>query len=190
MLKHNYDRSFIAHVACTTPGYEGYLDCAKLAIKNGEAARVADDWMIVTSILGPEPHYFWFRCLFDESIGRPYYDIQSWSRRTGRDFNSKKRHLDCSYNGSPGLYAESPEDQRLWKVMTRQDGRFASMTSIVAVGQKIEARIWTRSNCELQAADRQRVGDHWFACAATSGGQALDLCLEITHIGEELLDDH
>ncbi|TDF79475.1 hypothetical protein [Pseudomonas sp. H9] len=188
-IQHSYDRSFIAYIACTTPGYEGYLDCATLVLKDGQVGRLADDWMIVTSEVVREPHRFWFRCLFDESRGRPYYDIQSWSRRTGRDFNSKKRHLDRSYNGYPGLYEVAPEDDNLWKVITLQDGKFASMTSIVEVGQKVEARITTRDNDVLQAGGCRVVGDGWFASVCTSGGQELDLSLEILDIGEELLDD-
>lgn len=189
MFNHNYDRSFIAYVACTTPGYEGYLDFAKLADKGGEAGRVADDWMIVSSFKHREPHRIWFRCLFDETIGRPYYDIQSWSRRSGRDFQSSNRHLACSHNGYAGLYAQRPDDESLWKVMTLQDGKYSSMTSIAEVGQHIDMRIRTRSNLTLQAVNRQEVCDHWFAYVATGGGQALDLRLEILDVGEELMDD-
>lgn len=191
MLSHNYDRSFIACIKCITPGFEGYLDCAKLVTRNGSPARVADDWMILSSFESERPHMFWFRCMFDASIGRPYYDIQSWSRRTGRDFQSKNRHLDINGNGYAGLYPQAPGKERLWKFMTvQEDGNWASMTSIVEAGQQVEGRIRTRSNLELQAAGRDRVGDRWFAHACTGGGVALDLRLDVLHIGEELMDDH
>lgn len=190
MLNHSYDRSFVAYVECTTPGLEGYLDCAKLAERDGTAARASDDWMILTSLTLREPHLFWFRCMFDDTIGRPYYDIQSWSRRTGRDFQSHNRHLDCNRNGYAGLYEQAPEDSGLWKFMTVQpDGGWASMTSIVEAGQQVEGRIRTRSNLELQAVSRETVADHWFAYVATSGGEVMDVRLHILHIGEELLDD-
>lgn len=191
MLKHDYDHSFVAHVLCTTPEYEGYLDFARLAMKGGEAARTADDSLVVTSFVGREPHRFWFRCLVDEDRGRSYYDIQSWSRRTGRDFNSKKRHLDRNNGGYPCLYDEPTAQDRLWKLMTLDEGGFTSTAPELEAGQSIAARIWTRtSNQELCAVKREEVGDHWFAYAATSGGAVLDLTLQITDIGEELLDDH
>ncbi|RZI90786.1 MAG: hypothetical protein EOP15_03390 [Pseudomonas sp.] len=191
MLNHSYDRSFIATIQCVTPGREGYFDCAKLAEREGQAARAADDWMIVTSLTLREPHLFWFRCLFDESRGRPYYDIQSWSRRTGRDFQSSNRHLDFNHNGYPGLYPQVPEDARLWKFITRQeDGNQASMTSIVEAGQQLDGQIWTRSNLALRAMEPEHVADHWFAYVNTSKGEVLDVRLEVLHIGEELMDDH
>ena len=191
MLIHDYDRSFVAYVACTTPGHEGYLDCAKLAVKKGAAARVDDDWLIVTSFRRQEPHRFWFRCFVDQDTQRSYYDIQSWSRRTGRDFNSKKRNLDRNINGYACLYDESVAHDRLWKVMTPDNGNYTRMAQPLEAGQSIAAQIWTRtSNQQLCAFDRQEVANHWFAYTATSGGPVLDLCLEITDIGEELLDDH
>ncbi|MBH3427275.1 hypothetical protein [Pseudomonas alkylphenolica] len=191
MLKHDYDRSFVAYVACTTPGHEGYLDFAKLAVRNTEAARIADDWLIVTSFLGREPHRFWFRCLVDEATGRSYYDVQSWSRRTGRDFKSKKRHMDRNHNGYACLYEASTAEDRLWKVMTLSEGSYARMSQFPEVGQSIAAQIWARtSNDALCVCEREDVGDEWFAYVATSGGPTLNLRLEITDIGEELLDDH
>ncbi|MFJ1337799.1 hypothetical protein ACIKP7_06615 [Pseudomonas caricapapayae] len=191
MLKHDYNRSFVAHVSCTTPEHEGYLGFARLAMREGQAARIADDALVVTSIVGREPHRFWFRCLVDEARERTYYDIQSWSRRTGRDFNSRKRHLDCSNNGYASLCDVPTAEARLWKVMTLKEGSYTSTALEPQAGQSIPAQIWTRTtNQKLCAYDRQVVGNHWFAYAATSGGPVLDLCLQITDIGEELLDDH
>ncbi|MBK5008588.1 hypothetical protein IAE33_000448 [Pseudomonas sp. S60] len=192
MLVHDYDRSFVAHVACSTPGLEGFLDCAKLVVRGGEAARVADDWLVVSSLVGREPHRFWFRCMVDEARGRRYYDIQSWSRRTGRDFNSKKRYLDRNGNDYGCLYDEKVADERLWKVMAlNEQGALAGMDRSLQPGDHVAARIWTRTtNLELCATEREHVADHWFACARAGEGEPLDLQIRITDIGEELLDDH
>ncbi|QXI48740.1 MULTISPECIES: hypothetical protein [Pseudomonas] len=192
MLVHNYDRSFVAHVACTTPEFEGYLDCAKLSEREGQAARIADDFLVVSSLLGREPHRFWFRCMVDETRGRRYYDIQSWSRRTGRDFNSRKRYLDRDGNGYACLYDTKVSDDRLWKVMTRNDqGQFVSMDQDLHAGDKLAVRIWTRTtNIQLCAMGRMDVLDHWFAYGCAGTGEPLDLEVQITDIGEELLDDH
>ena len=191
MLVHDYDRSFVAHVACTTPGFEGYLDCAKLAENEGLAARVADDWLVVTSLVAREPHRFWFRCMVDQARGRRYYDIQSWSRRTGRDFNSKKRHLDRNGTGYGCLYDEEVADDRLWKVMTLGEPGYVSMDQSLQAGDSVAARIWTRTtNIQLCATGREEVLDHWFAHACAGKGEPLDLEIRITDIGEELLDDH
>jgi len=191
MLVHDYDRSFVAHVACTTPGFEGYLDCAKLAEKDGLVARVADDWLVVTSLVAPEPHRFWFRCMVDQARGRRYYDIQSWSRRTGRDFNSKKRYLDRSGKGYGCLYDEKVADDRLWKVMVPGEQGHVSMDQSLQAGDCVAVRIWTRTtNIELCATGREDLLDHWFAHACAGQGEPLDLEIRITDIGEELLDDH
>lgn len=192
MLRHDYDRSFVAHIACTTAGLEGYLDCAKVVEKEGQPARVADDWLIVTSLQTQEPHRFWFRCMVDDERGRRYYDIQSWSRRTGRDFNSKRRHLDRNGNGYGCLYDAAVDDARLWKVMTLNDeGRHVSMDQALQAGLELPVRIWTRtSNLELGATAREEVLEHWFSYVGAGAGEPLDLQLSITDIGEELLDDH
>lgn len=192
MLEHDYDRSFIAHVSSTTAGLEGYLDCAKVVEKGVQVARVADDWLILTSLTVGEPHYFWFRCMVDEARGRRYYDIQSWSRRTGRDFNARTRHLDRNGNGYGCLYDTPVSDDRLWKLMAQnQDGGFSSLDQAPRAGESLPVRIWTRTtNLELGATGREDVGGHWFAYARAGDGHALDLQLQITHIGEELLDDH
>ncbi|MBA1201833.1 hypothetical protein G7009_08670 [Pseudomonas capeferrum] len=191
MMNHIQQRSFIAHVRSTTEGYEGYLDFAKIVPKKGSAARVADDWMIVTSLQATrEPHYFWFRCMEEQRSGARYYDIQSWSRRTGRDFNAKSRYLDLGNSGYAGLYDQQVGHDRLWSVMTLKDDEFISVGDELNVGQAIPAQFWTCTNQVLCAYKRETVAEHWFAYAASSGGPILALSLEITHIGEELLDDH
>lgn len=192
MLRHDYDRSFVAYIACTTPGFEGYLDCAKVAEREGRAARLADDWLIVTSLKVGEAHRFWFRCMVDDSRGRRYYDIQSWSRRTGRDFNAKTRYLDRNRNGYCCLYGEPITDDRLWKLMTpTDDGQHVSVQQDLQAGLCLPARIWTRTtNLELCAVGREEVGEHWFAYTQCGSGEPLDLQVQITDMGEELLDDH
>ncbi|MBN6791341.1 hypothetical protein JRG49_16625 [Pseudomonas fulva] len=191
MLNYSYDRSFIAQVRCLSLDAPGYLDCAKLVERGQQAARAADDWMIVTSLVTKSPHMFMFRCLFDAAIGRPYYDIQSWSRKTGRDFQSANCHLDCSNNGYAGLYAAPPGEQTLWKFMQMdKGGEWRSMTSIVEPGQTIRGRIHTRSNIPLQAYRKETVAGHWFAYVVNEGGQPMDLELDILHVGQELMDDH
>lgn len=192
MLRHDYGRSFVAHVACTTPGLEGHLDCARLGEREGRAVRIADDWLIVHSLGADEPHRFWFRCLVDDARGRRYYDIQSWSRRTGRDFNSKKRHLDRNRNGYGSLYDTPVSDERLWKLMSLNDeGQFVSLDQPLQAGDSLPVRIRTRtSNIELSAADPEEVVDQWFVYVHAAHGQVLDLELRISDIGEELLHDH
>lgn len=189
MFNHVYDRSFVAHVACITPMLEGYLNFAKLAEKDGRAAFTADDYMIITPVAGREPHRLWFRCMEDEH-GMRYYDIQSWSRRTGRDFNTKVRNLELTNNGYAKLYKEPTATDRLWSVMTLQDDEFVSVGDDLAPGQHIEAQIWTPTNLALCGYGRTEVADQWMAYTVSHGGPVLDLRLEITDIGEELLDDH
>ena len=192
MLRHDYDRSFVAYVSCSAPGLEGYLDCARLAEREERAVRIADDSLIVHALDADEPHLFWFRCMVDDARERHYYDIQSWSRRTGRDFQSKKRHLDRDCLGYAGLYDTPASDERLWKLMSLdEEGRFVSLDRPIQAGDTLPVRIRTRtSNIELCASPREEVVDQWFAYVQAAAGRVLDLELKVTDVGEELLDDH
>ncbi|NER59848.1 hypothetical protein G3435_07375 [Pseudomonas sp. MAFF212428] len=189
MLTFNYDRSFVAFAKCTTPGYEGYLDCAELAMKSGAPMRRAADWVTVTSFLGEEPHRFWFRC-FEDGEGGQYYDIQSWSRKTGRDRNPSMHHTAMTNSGYMALYDAANALDQLWQVKIFDGEAVHPLPDPLALGEIASVEIITPQNASVCLYKREEVGHLWHCFVANSGGPVLTLTLEIVDLGEELLDDH
>lgn len=189
MLTYNSERSFVAFVASNTPGFEGYLDCGELAMKDGEPMRRAADWLRVTSFKGKEPHRFWFRC-FEDGEGNRYFDIQSWSRKTGRDRNPSMRHTGLSHNGYVGLYDTPNAHETLWQVMVFDGEQSVHLPEPLALGKIESVEIITYMGAPMCACKREEVGHLWHAYVADSGGPLLTLTLDVIDLGEELLDDH
>nr|WP_319527391.1 hypothetical protein [Pseudomonas laurentiana] len=197
MLTFKYDKSFVAFVECTTPGFEGYLDCGELKMKpladdpHGREAphRRAADWLTVTSYKGREAHRFWFRCFEDSSTGKRYFDIQSWSRRTGRDLKTKQRHCDLSSNGYVGLHEAETPHECLWQVSVFDQDTYCDVGDDLALGKIESVVISSYKDTLLCAYGREQVGNEWYCYAADSNGPALILTLDIQDLGEELLEN-
>ncbi|MFK0086747.1 hypothetical protein ACIQUS_05560 [Pseudomonas sp. NPDC090755] len=190
MLVFNKEQSFIAFVQCHTPGFEGYLDCGEVALKEGKPMRRAADWLTVTSFAQREPHRFWFRCFEDQASSARFFDIQSWSRRTGRDMHPAYRHAWLSANGYVKMDDEENDLQRLWRVTTFDGENSTDIGRDLKIGTVDSIEILTPDSIALCARGREQAGDYWHCYAATAGGPLLQLSLDIVDLGEELLDDH
>jgi hypothetical protein len=198
MRIYNSERSFIAAVESNTPGFEGFWDCGELKLQapsdnpNGPEVphRRAANWLTISTFKNRQPHRFWFRCFEDRAKGTFSYDIQSWSRKTGQDMNTRQRHFYLNANGYVGLSDEPTPQEFQWQLATLESGESRDIGDDLKIGtlQSVDISSWR--GALLTAFKRQDVGNDWYCYVAEAGGPVMSLTLDIQTIGEEYLDDN
>ena len=196
MLKYNSEQSFIATVQSQVTDHEGFWDCGELVMMPSTdnpggpdvLHRKSVDWLTLSDYDGREPHRFWFRCFEDTRQGIRGYDIQSWSRREGVDFNNSGRRLQLSHNGYVGLYEASSPLETLWYPAVVEDGELKDIEARLGPIESVE--IATHRGTVLTGYSRHQIGDHWYCYVAEGGHPVLQFTLDILVVGEPLRDDH
>jgi hypothetical protein len=110
--------SFIATIKCQTPGWEGYLDNAKIHTReeNGERVgyREQTTWLTLNNFAPQAPHKFWFRLLVEAGDRNPCYEIRSAEPAWLPSFEQKDAILGENMTNSMGFYEDGSRDPHLF----------------------------------------------------------------------------
>jgi len=183
MLTAVHEKSFIATVDCTTPGFEGYWDCAE--IRSGKRKNV--DCLTVNNYTEGERHRFRFDCFHDSDTGVLGYDIRTDSFAGGANgwFAADGIRLQVGGDGYVGLEGDgrtAPES--LWALVFNEDGS-TGIDERVELGSHCSLSLLSGQNLLARPTDRKESGEHWFGYVSTeSSGDPLTIDLNIISIGE------
>lgn len=174
--------SFLASIACTSPGYRGRVEASELKpvrpggnpFQPGEVLPNQTGWVTATDFpLSPQP--FWFGC-FRHADGSLGYEIRRWARHEAYH----NYRLDLSQNSYVGLYAPGSEPLAHWWM---GDVQFNGFT--VEPGLHSRMHLLANRKKPLRAHTRRQVRDHWYCFLNAENGDVLEFTLDIQSVGEE-----
>ncbi|MDD1013241.1 hypothetical protein [Pseudomonas rubra] len=181
------DRSFIATLDCTTPGWEGFLDTCELSLYGTGGYPVPNyknGWLTLTNYpLDRERRTsFWFGCW--EYEGQHFYEVRTNDLGPGAVHPNLR--LGWSHNNYIGLYPAKGRLAAEWQLQGN-DGQMVA-PSRIAVDTLWGVSLKFTHGSAMRAYARRQVRNYWYSFLNEAEGPTLRFKLSISQVGVGIPD--